>query len=368
MNRSYSGLSGVLVLLLTFCAAALCADTTVSSTTVYTLPAGATFYVDGQQFTSAATFLWPQGSKHTLSITPLQQAYTGNTRYAFTGWTVSTGILTTSNPVVIITADPGISSYEATLTLQYAITLDIINCAPSPSACSSPGTVFVNNTPYSVSTNVFLNAGSAITLEAVPNSGFVFTGWLGGIGNSSQAYLNLFTLNGPVVVAPEFLAAVAVTMATNPPGLQVLADRTTVITPVTLDWGIGTTHMLGASPWQTDVHGSLWVFSSWSDGGGINHAYTTSPMNTLTLTATFVPGGNVTFLTNPQGLNLTVDGVAVGPPYNYVWAAGVVHAVSAASRQVDINGNGWAFQSWSNRGPATQTLALTAAQSRRDSV
>jgi len=184
----------------------------------------------------------------------------------------------------------------------------------------------------------------------------------GGIGNSSQAFLNSFTLNGPVVVAPQFLTAVVVTMVTNPPGLRVFTDRTAVITPVTLDWGIGTTHMLGAPPWQVDIHGSLWVFSSWSDGGSINHAYTTAPGNTLTLTATFVPGGNVALMTNPQGLNLIVDGIALGPPYNFVWSAGAPHTISAPLQQVDTNGNGWAFQSWSNGGAAAQTLTLTPAQ------
>ena len=73
-----------------------------------------------------------------------------------------------------------------------------------------------------------------------------FTGWLQGIGNTIQAYLNSFPLNGPVAVYSQFLLAGAVTIATNQPGLQVLADRTPVFSPVTLDWGgVGTTHTVG---------------------------------------------------------------------------------------------------------------------------
>jgi len=135
-----------------------------------------------------------------------------------------------------------------------------------------------------------------------------------------------------------------------------------VFTPVTLDWGVGTTHTLGAQPWQSDLQGRLWVFSTWSDGGSITHAYTMPSTNALTLTATFVAGGRVTFFTNPAGLNLVVDGLAVGPPYNLVWAAGVPHTVSAPLEQVDLYGNGWTFQSWSNGGPASQTVTLTPAQ------
>ncbi len=334
----------------------------VSATTVYTNPAGAIFYVDGQSYTSAATFLWPQGSKHTLNIVPVQQASTYKAQWSFTGWTDSTGILSTSSPIVVITADPGISWFEASLTLQYAVSLNFFTCPAGATVCSGPGTVFVNTIPYTVNTDVYLNAGSAVTLQAVPNPGYVFTGWLQGIGNSSQAFLNSFTLNQPVLVFPEFLPAGAVTLASNPPGLQVLADQTLVYTPVTLDWGVGTTHTIGAQPWQSDLQSRLWVFSSWSDGGSITHAYTMASTNALTLTATFVPGGRVTFFTNPAGLSLVADGLPETAPYTSVWAAGAAHTISAPLQQVDLYGNVWAFQSWSHGGPATQTVTLTPAQ------
>ena len=359
MNRLISAL---LFLLISLGTATLYAQNTVSATSVYTDPAGAMFYVDGQSYTGAATFLWPQGSKHTLSILPTQNASSYKAQYAFSGWTDSTGILTGANPTVVITADPGISWYKASLTLQYAVTLNFYTCSANMSACHSPGTVYVNNVPYTVNTDVYVNAGSTVTLQAVPNPGFVFTGWLQGLGNSSQAFLNSFTLNSPVQVFPQFLPAGPVTLAANPTGLQVLADHTLVYSPETLEWGVGTTHTLGAPPWQSDLQGRLWVFNAWSDGGSMTHAYTMPSTSSVTLTATFLPGGRVTFFTNPAGLNLIVDGLAVGPPYNLVWGAGVPHTISAPPQQVDLYGNGWAFQSWSNGGPATQTVTLTPAQ------
>ncbi len=359
MNRF---ISGELFFLFSLGAATLQADNIASATSVYTDPAGTIFYVDGQSYTSAATFLWPQGSKHTLSIVPVQQASSYKAQYVFTGWTDSTGILTGANPVVVVTADPGVTWFKASLTLQYAVSLNFYTCPAGESVCSGPGSVFVNNVPYTVNTDVYVNAGSTVTLQAVPNPGYVFTGWLSGFGNSSQAFLTSFTLNAPVHVFPQFLPAGGVTLASNPPGLRVLADHTLMFSPVTLDWGVGTTHTLGAQPWQADLQGRLWAFSSWSDGGSMTHAYTMPSTNSLTLTATFVPGGRVTFFTNPTGLNLVVDGLAVGPPYNLVWAAGVTHTISAPPQQVDFNGKGWAFQSWSNGGPATQTITLTPAQ------
>ena len=359
MNRF---ISGQLFLLLIWGAVTLEAGIAGSATTVYTDPAGALFYVDGQSYTSAATFLWPQGSKHTLSIIPVQQASSYKAQYAFSGWTDSTGILSGANSTVIVTADPGVTWFKASLTLQYAVSLNFYTCPPGAGVCHSPGTVLVNNTPYTVNTDVYANAGSTITLQAVANPGYVFTGWLGAFGNPSQAFLTSFTLNAPVQAFPEFLPAGAVTLASNPSGLRVLADHTLMFSPVTLDWGVGTTHTLGAQLWQADLQGRLWAFSSWSDGGSMTHAYTMPSTNSLTLTAMFVPGGRVTFFTNSPGLNLLVDGLAVGPPYNLVWGAGEAHTISAPLQQVDFNGKGWAFQSWSNGGPAAQTITLTASQ------
>lgn len=357
MNRCQLGLLAVVL----SSGAAAQPGVTVSSTTVSTVPPGGTFYVDGQLYTNSFTFLWPQGSKHTLNIDPAQQVPLAKAQYTFTGWTDSTGTPFVSTPMVVITSDPSITSYQAVLTLQYAVSLNFFSCTPS-GVCSGPGTVFVNGVPYSSDTDIYFNAGSTITLRAEPAPGYVFTGWLQGIGNTIQGFLNSFTLNHPTIIYPQFLPAATITFATNVPGLEVLPDRTLMFTPVTLEWGLGTTHTVGAPPWQTDLQGRLWVFSSWSDGGAMMHAYTPTSLAPVVLTATYLPGGRVSVFTNPPGLDLIVDGVTIGPPYYLAWAAGVPHTVSAAAQQVDIAGKGWVFQSWSNAGPASQTLILTAAQ------
>lgn len=358
MNRCHLGLLGLLVVVLT--SAATLGAVTVSSTTVSTLPAGGTFYVDGQLYTGPFTFLWPQGSKHTLNIDTVQQTPGAKTQYTFMGWTDSTATPFVSTPMVVITADPSITWYQAVLTLQYAVSLNFFSC--SAGVCSGPGAVFVNGVPYSANTDIYFNAGSTIGLRAEPGPGYVFTGWLQGIGNSIQGFLNSFTLNSPTIIYPQFLPAAGVTFATNAPGLEVLPDRTLMFTPVTLEWGVGTNHTVGAPPWQTDLQGRLWAFGSWSDGGALVHSYTPANQRPLVLTATYLPGGRVTMLTSPSGLNVIVDGVTIAPPYNLVWAASVPHTISAAAQQLDITGKGWAFQSWSNGGALSQTVILTAAQ------
>jgi uncharacterized protein (TIGR03437 family) len=338
------------------------ADATVSSTVVSTQPSGAVFYVDGQRFNSPTSFMWPQGSKHTLNIDVVQFSQFAKTQYTFAGWSDSTGTLTGSAPLLIVTADPAITFYQAAVTAQYAVTLSFFNCPGGNAvACDSPGTVFVNNIPYVGNADAYVDAGSLVVLRAVPSPGWVFTGWVPGYGNGTQAYLNSFTINQPVIVYPQFVRAAAVTIASHPAGLQVLADNTPVLTPVTLDWGMNTTHTLAAVTPQTDLRGKPWVFDSWSDAGDATHAYTMPAQASVTLTATYTAGGHVTFTTNPPGLKLEIDGRDNWPGYNFLWGAGQTHTISAPPLQVDANGHGWAFKSWSNGGAALQTLALNDA-------
>jgi uncharacterized repeat protein (TIGR02543 family) len=360
MNRSAIYRLSIVLFILALGVAAVHADI-ISNTQVYTDPAGGLFYVDGQRFVGSATFLWPQGSKHTLDIDALQQDPISKMRRAFTGWTDSTGILTGSAAHLVITADPSITFYKAALTLQYELSLNFFTCPMAdPRLCGSPGTVFVNNAPYLVNTDMYLDAGSTVTLVAVPNAGYVFTGWLQSSGNASQAYLTSFTLNNPVIVYPQFRLAGVVTLVSVPPGLQILADRTRIFTPLTEDWGVGSTHTVGAVTPQFDKWGKIWVFDSWSDAGDATHAYTMQSQNSVTLTAKYVPGGRVAFLTSPPALKLMIDGRDNWPGYIFTWGAGVKHTISAPA-QVDGSGRGWAFKSWSNGGAATQILALSAA-------
>ena len=60
---------------------------TFSTITIQTVPAGPTFYVDGQQYNNAATLVWPTGSKHIVSfqLDPPQPGVPANTQTSRTG-------------------------------------------------------------------------------------------------------------------------------------------------------------------------------------------------------------------------------------------------------------------------------------------
>lgn len=138
-------------------------------------------------------------------------------------------------------------------------------------------------------------------------------------------------------------APTGVTIATNPAGLQVTIDGTTVTTPQTFNWPLFSTHTLAvASGVQTqtgDIQGSTtsttfyYTFGRWNDSGAQSHTITVLPGNNeLAFPATspavtvyeasfiqLVPYANVAF---PSGAGTIVPTPA---PQSYPGATGVFY-------------------------------------------
>ncbi len=328
-------------------------------------PDGAYYSVDGMHYTHASSAVWPVGSKHVLAVDALIQYGLGNkTRYTFQGWKAGSMGLPGGN-IVTITADPAMTDITASFTLEYALSLNFYSC-PDPTYCSSPGVIYLGNTAYNSNQDIYAGVGSTATLLAVPNSGFVFTGWEPGPGQSIQGSVNTVTMNGPVTVYPRFQVARRITLNSVPDELVLLADRAQVPSGTTLEWAWDSTHSVGALSPQQDHYGVWWVLSSWSDGGALTHAYKVGPSNMPgSLTATFVRGAAVAFNTSPPGLKLSIDGRENWTSYGFLWGVGETHQVQAPARQTDGQGRIWTFSSWSNGGDAAQEINVpsTAADS-----
>lgn len=353
---------------------------TVSSVRIYTSPTGLQFMVDGQTYEQPVTLLWPQGSVHTIAASSLQILGAGPAATEYGLGTVVSNLGPILN-LTNVTADPNLTYIELPFTVSYAVTLNFFSCpaslaattknctlppsCPTGIACAEPGLVILNGTTFYANAQIFVSAGQTLTAEAHPNPGWVFGGWLPvqGSGNTSQAFQNIWTVNNPMTLYPIFnqAAPVTVTIQTNPTGLQTLVDRTPYFGGVQLEWGLASVHQLGGISPQYDLSGNLWVFNSWSDGGAYSHTYTvpSTGQAPITITANYTTGTLVTFLTTPAGLALTVDGRQNYPNYTFAWVPGSTHTVSAPATQVDANGNTWAFQSWSNGGPATQQILVS---------
>jgi len=331
-----------------------------STTTISTIPEGAYYSVDGQIYTHATSAIWPAGSKHVLSADPEQDGTGSKTKLTFTSWQYGNTTLP-GGDTVTITADPAITEYHATFSVQYAVSLVFFSC-PDPAHCPSPGTIYQGTTPYTSDQDIYAQAGGTMVLLASPNPGYVFAGWAPGPGQAIQGPVDTVTLSAPVIVHPQFQVARPISLATVPAGLQVLADRAPVTTPVTLDWGWNSTHSVGPVSPQEDRFGSWWVFSSWSDGGAATHAYQVAQLSQPdTLTATYVAGAPVAFTTSPANLKLKIDGRDNWPTYSFVWGVGETHHLEAPLQQTDAQGRVWAFSSWSNGGAAVQDLTVPAS-------
>ena len=79
------------------------------------------------------------------------------------------------------------------------------------------------------------------------------------------------------------------TLATNPPGLQVKLDDQPTATPLAVDSVVGIIRTIEAITPQT-VGGVTYTFTGWSDGGAVNHTLSTPATNT-TYTAAFSTSG-----------------------------------------------------------------------------
>jgi uncharacterized protein (TIGR03437 family) len=263
---------------------------------------------------------------------------------------------------MIVTAGPATPEYHAVFDAQYLLNLLFYGCEDPVSCPYSPGVIYVGTSAYNSDQNIWLEAGTSVTLLAFPNPGYVFAGWQPGANQVIQGFQNTVTLKAPVSVYPMFQVARRINLATVPDGLQVLADRAPVLTPTTMEWGWGSTHSVGPISPQQEQTGHWWVFSSWSDGGAPNHAYQVAGVIAAdTLTATFVPAAPILLTTSPMGLSLTVDGRSNWPSYNFTWGVGETHSLEAPAQQTDSQGRIWAFANWSDGGSAAQQFSVPAS-------
>jgi uncharacterized protein (TIGR03437 family) len=401
-----------LLLFLTF--GGLCLEAQVTSTiTISTNPAGARFTVDGNLYYSAVSFNWPEGSEHIVAfvtdpplpgqtISTIQTSVDGRTQYAFSGWLDNQGLLEPATATVqVVTANPAVTTLTAEVTVSYELHVlyGISGSTSSPPVCGAPGAlpagvfepgvIYIGAQCYYSSVVLFEAANSVITLNAYPYPGFVFTGWSLN-STTSNAFLTQFTLNGPVNLTPMFEPGKKVSFESSPPGLNLTIDDTTVPTRTVNDapacpstevqaeqvqlgfppicygdfyFAPQSAHIIGGLSPQRDALGNWWVFSDWSNGQGQNATYQV-PNNTLPtiLTADYVAGAQVSFLTSPTRLHLTVDGESNLSSYNFIWGLGTTHQVSAPATQTGGNGRAYVFQNWSTGGNASsETYTVSQA-------
>lgn len=329
--------------------------------------ARAVFWVDGTPYNGPVTLFWPEGSKHILSIPAVQEIAAG-IRCEIANWM---GVhrdreeAKADGLTIAVTAHRDITAYKAVGRLFYRLTLQIVSQGTLPpyfDCTQGPryGKIYVNGQCFATNAELWVPADSEVVLQAYPPEGFVFTGWQPDLG-ASTAFESRFRMNRPIVLSANFAPAVRVTLLSEPPELELLADRTRVRTPITLDWGEGSRHTLAPVSPQMDQWGRWWVFDAWSNGQPEQQVYVPGRANVAErVTARFVRGAQVSFLTDPPGMKLVVDGRDNWPSLSFVWGVGTAHQVAAPAEQ-EFRGRRWAFAGWSNGGPAVQQVLVPEA-------
>src|ERR1017187_6967862 len=330
-------------------------------------PDGPQFIVDGGAYGHAMSAFWPIGSKHVLTI---PQGYGGisynaglSIQYTFAGWSwTGPGSIEPGGSAlntITVTADPSIQQYLASFTTLYKFGIQYFYCSDPASCAASPGIILMNGTPISSDTSSWQIPGATITLQAFPNSGWIFAGWRAGPNQAIVGFQDTITLNVPMTVYPIFVPAKTINFSTNPANLKVYADGVLLETPTSVQWGETTVHSIAAFAVQNDNLFQPWVFTSWSDGGALSHAYTVG-LNPYpeTVTANYTPGARASFTTMPGGLNLTIDGLTLPPPYDFMWGIGTTHTIQAPMQQTDTQGGVWSFSKWDD-GTTSASRSLT---------
>jgi subtilisin family serine protease len=245
--------------------------------------AGRTFSVDGNTYNTSQTFQWSSGSTHSIATTSPQSGATG-TQYVWSSWSdggaLSHSVSPTSN-----------TTYIVNFTTQYFLTM-------------SAGTGGTVNPPSG-----WYNSGASVPISAAPNSGFNFNGWTGAGSGSFTGSTNTanVTMNGPITETASFSSTnVQVTVQTNPSGLTYTVDGISYIGAQPFSWVSGSSHTISTSSPQSVVTGTRYMWSNWSDGGGISHSV--SPTGNTTYTANFSQQYLLTMSANSGGTVSPVSG------------------------------------------------------------
>lgn len=154
-------------------------------TTVTTNPPGLRITVDGTAFTSPRRFTWTAGSTHDVNVdTTSQSTLLGAAAHTWARWSDGGAQRHT------VTA----KAEGDTITAEFDTRYQVLASVWPPAA----GRITMSPAPV----NGFLPAGTTVTINAVPATGYGFTSWGGTVAGWQQQ--QTFVLNGDAVLRAEF--------------------------------------------------------------------------------------------------------------------------------------------------------------------
>jgi Divergent InlB B-repeat domain len=179
---------------------------------------------------------------------------------------------------------------------------------------ASAATVALGNCSNPVNASVTLSSGGPFTIRSTQS-------WLQVTASATQTPATLTFSFSPAGLTPGNYSAVATvtgayatnssvsikvnltidpetTIASAPPGLSLLVDGTSMVTPKTYCWATNSDHTVSAPTGIAGAGGNGVAFSRWSDGGAATHSVHTQ-VDISTLTAEYGAAYQVTLIANP---------------------------------------------------------------------
>ncbi len=333
------------------------------------------YFVDGERYTTANTFLWPENTKHYLMMELFPPEVFDTKKCVLGGgWTDDAGRSYPRSTSIV--ADRNVTEIKGNNTVLYLVRIAIpgtpspdFKCSANPIPPPTPwmerefGYVVVNGTCIDQTTDFWLASGSSVSLMAYPPRGYAFRQWLSAmLPKPVPTHILDVTITHETGFIAEFTPAARYRFTTEPAGMQVMLDRTVVNTPFEIEWAMGSEHTIAPVSPQRLGGGELYTWDSWSTGAAQVHTIVVpSERQTYEVSAKYVPGAMFGLRTEPAGMQIMLDG-APSLTNNYVWTPGTKHTISAPAEQTDAAGRKWVFQSWSNGGAREQEFVAGELQ------
>ena len=176
---------------------------------------------------------------------------------------------------------------------------------------------------------------------------WLFQSWSDG-GALTHSY-QVDSVETPASLTARFARAVGATVLTDPPGLTVLVDGSSLTAPVNMEWLPGSIHTIAAVTTQTDAGNAPWTLRAWSNGGAPSQTIQVTEGHAeggIRLTAIYDPLSGITVDSAPSGLPLTVDGCACRTPCTVQRVPGSTAKITAPGSVPGPEGVRYDFAAW----------------------
>ncbi len=202
--------------------------------------------------------------------------------------------------------------------------------------------------------------GAPVSQQDALSKYWVFSSFSNGLGQNSN-YVTDSRLDLVDTVTANFVPGVLSTITTNPGGLPLNVDGRSNWPSYNFIWGEGETHTVTASA-QVPFKSRMYKFMNWSDKGGATHTITVpAGAQGLSAAASYAIMGQVQIVSNPPGLNLTVDGNACTTPCTFDKDPGSTLAISAPASIKTGQASRYDFDGFSGGSTATaKTVTFTS--------